>query len=94
VARFARVVALDTPQHVTQRASARQFILTTDAERLAYLDLLRHYGTLRRLSLVGDRLMSNRVHLIVIPKQLDSLAATLKNTHGRDAGYWRVTSDE
>jgi putative transposase len=34
--------------------------------------------------------MSNHVHLIVIPKQLDSLAATLKNTHGRYAAYWNA----
>ena len=46
--------ALDTPHHVTQRGNARQFILTTDAERLVYLDLLRHYCTLHRLSLVGS----------------------------------------
>lgn len=31
--------------------------------------------------------MSNHVHLIVIPKQLDSLAATLKNARGRYAAY-------
>jgi REP element-mobilizing transposase RayT len=87
VARFARVIALDTPHHVTQRGNARQFILATDAERLVDLDLLRHYGSLHRISLVGDCLMSNHVHLIVIPKQLDSSAATLKNTHGRYAAY-------
>ncbi len=38
-ARFARVIALDTRHHVTQRGNARQFILATDAERLVYLDL-------------------------------------------------------
>jgi REP element-mobilizing transposase RayT len=85
VARFARVIALDTRHHVTQRGNARQFILTTDAERLVYLDLLRHYCTLHRLSLVGDCLMSNHVDRILIPKPLDSLAAALKNTHGRYA---------
>jgi hypothetical protein len=41
VARFARVIALDTPHHVTQRGKARQFTLTTDAERPVYLDLLQ-----------------------------------------------------
>jgi REP element-mobilizing transposase RayT len=90
VARFARITALDTSHHVTQRGNAPQFILTTDAEPLVYLDLLRHYCTLHRLSLVGYCLMSNHVHLIVIPKQLDSLAATLKNTHGRYAAYWNA----
>ena len=34
--------------------------------------------------------MPNHVHLIVIPKQLDPLAATLKNTHGRYAAYWNA----
>ncbi len=70
-----------------RRRNARQFILTTVAERLVYLDLLRRYGTLHRLSVVGFCLMSNHVHLIVIRKQLDSLAANLKNTHGRYAAY-------
>jgi putative transposase len=51
---------------------------------------LRRYCTLHRLSLVGYCLMSNHVHLMVIPKQLDSLAATLKNTHGRYAAYWNA----
>jgi hypothetical protein len=51
VARFARVIALGTPHHVTQRGNARQFILTTDAERLIYLDLLRLSVVQRRRSL-------------------------------------------
>jgi hypothetical protein len=60
------------PHHVTQRGNARQFILTTDAERLVYLDLLRHYCTLHWLALVGYCLRSNHVHLMVIRKPLDS----------------------
>jgi hypothetical protein len=51
VARFARVIALDSPLHVTQRGNARQFILTADAERLVYLDLLRLSVVQRRRSL-------------------------------------------
>ena len=90
MARFARVIALDVPHHVTQRGNARQFILASDAERIVYLDLLRHYSSLHRLSLLGYCLMSNHVHLIVIPRQMDSLAAALKNTHGRYAVYWNA----
>ena len=90
MARIARVVALDTPHHVTQRGNARQFILDSDSDRLVYLDLLRHYSGLHQLSLLGYCLMSNHVHLIVIPRQVDSLAATLKKTHGRYAAYWNV----
>jgi putative transposase len=90
VARLARVIAVDVPHHVTQRGNARQFILTTDAERLVYLDLLRNYAALHQLSLIGYCLMSNHVHLIVIPHKPDSLALALKHTHGRYATYWNV----
>jgi len=90
MARFARVVALGTPHHVTQRGNARQFILMSDSERLVYLDLLRHYGKLHQLSLLGYCLMSNHVHLIVIPRHMDSLSKALKNAHGRYAAYWNA----
>jgi putative transposase len=93
-ARFARVIALDTPHHVTQRGNARQFILTTDGEHLVYLDLLRRYSSPHQPSLVGYCLMSNHVRLIVIPKQLDSLEATLKNAHGRYAAYGNAQQGE
>jgi hypothetical protein len=35
MARFARVVALDTPHHVTQRGNAQRYILETDSDRLS-----------------------------------------------------------
>ena len=41
VARLARVVVAEVAHHVTQRGNARQFLLASDAERFAYLDLLR-----------------------------------------------------
>jgi hypothetical protein len=41
MARLARVVAVDVPHHVTQRANARQFILNSNGERMVYMDLLR-----------------------------------------------------
>jgi putative transposase len=90
MARLARVVAVDVPQHVTQRGNARQFIFEEDSDRCVYLDLLSQYAVLHELALVGYCLMSNHVHLVVVPHREDSLAATLKNTHGRYAAYWNV----
>jgi putative transposase len=90
MARLARVVAVDVPQHVTQRGNARQYIFEKDSDRCVYLDLLSQYAALHELALVGYCMMSNHVHLVVIPHREDSLAATLKNTHGRYAGYWNV----
>jgi len=40
-----------------------------------------------RLSLAGYCLMSNHVHLIVIPRRADSLALALKHAHGQYAAY-------
>jgi putative transposase len=90
MARLARVVSPDTPHHVTQRGNARQFILETDTDRLVYLDLLRRHGALHGLGLLGYCLMSNHVHLIVVPARHDSLRLALKHTHGRYAAYFNA----
>jgi putative transposase len=91
VARLARIALVNIPYHVTQRGNARQFILSCDEERKVYLDLLRKYVTLHELELLGYCLMSNHVHLVVIPRKSDSLAQALKQTHGRYATYWNAT---
>ena len=68
MARLPRVVAVDVPHHVTQRGNARQVIFGDDSDRLTYLDLLRQHCDLYRLSLLGYCLMSNHVHLVVVPR--------------------------
>jgi putative transposase len=90
MARLARVVALDTPHHITQRGNGRQYILESDTDRLVYLDLLRKHCRLHRLSLLGYCLMSNHVHLIAVPERDDSLRLALKHTHGRYAAYFNA----
>jgi putative transposase len=87
MARLPRVVVVDVPHHVTQRGNARQAILASEGDRIAYIELLRHYAALYRLSLRGYCLMSNHVHLIAVPRAPDALAQTLKHTHGRYASY-------
>jgi putative transposase len=91
MARLARVVAVDVAHHVTQRGNRREYILSTDAERMVYLDLLRQALQLYPLSLIGYCLMSNHVHLIVIPHQSDALALALKRAHGQYASYWNAS---
>jgi hypothetical protein len=58
MARFARVVVVDVAHHVTQRGNARQVILSSDGDRAAYLDLLRHFSQLHGLAVLGYCLMS------------------------------------
>jgi Transposase IS200 like len=73
VARLARVVAVDVPHHVTQRGNARRFILDCDADRMAYLNLLRRNIELHGVGLIGYCLMSNHVHLVVTPHNGEGL---------------------
>ena len=71
MARLARVIAVDVPHHVTQRGNARRFILDCDADRMAYLNLLRRNIELHGLGLIGYCLMSNHVHLVLTPHNAD-----------------------
>src|ERR1700723_2293939 len=88
--RLARVIAVDVPHHVTQRGNARRFILDCDADRMAYLNLLRRNIELHGLGLIGYCLMSNHVHLVVTPHNTDGLGLALRHTHGRYAIYWNA----
>jgi REP-associated tyrosine transposase len=90
MARLPRVVVVDVPHHVTQRGNARQVIFSGDSDRLAYLELLRQQCELYHLSLLGYCLMSNHVHLVVVPRTVQALAQTLKQSHGRYAAYWNA----
>jgi putative transposase len=65
-------------------------ILASDSDRSTYLALLRQYSELHRLALLGYRLMSNHVHLVVIPHGSEALAQALKHAHGRYAAYWNA----
>ena len=87
MARFRRVVAIDIPHHITQRSNARRQVFDCEADRLIYLRLLREHCQLSQLSLLGYCLMSNHVHLVAIPRRIDSMALTLRHTHGRYAAY-------
>jgi putative transposase len=87
MARLARVVAADTPHHVTQRGNARREVFYTDNDRLVYLSLLQHHSKVARLEILGYCLMSNHVHLITVPRAPDALARALHHTHGRYAIY-------
>ncbi len=88
--RIARVIAVGLPHHVTQRGNNRQRIFDSDEDRLVYLKLLREYAERQRVALWGYCLMDNHVHLIAAPQREDSLARTLRQTHGDYARYANV----
>jgi len=87
MSRLARVVAVDTPHHVTQRGNGRQEVFFTDSDRLVYLSLLQQHAGRLKLDILGYCLMPNHVHLIVVPHAVGSLQGALHHTHGRYATY-------
>ena len=87
MARLVRVLAVDTPHHVTQRGNARRAVFETDSDRLVYMSLLQESSRLYRMNILGYCLMRNHVHLIALPQRLDSMPRVLRSTHGRYAAY-------
>jgi putative transposase len=83
--RLARAVAVGFPYHVTHRGNRRQDIFFSDDERRTYLDWLREYSRASGLEIWAWCLMSNHVHLLVVPAREDALARAIGLTHRRHA---------
>jgi putative transposase len=93
MARFARVVAIGTAHHVTQRGVDQQRTFFTDADRNIYLDCLTKYCAQARARILAYCLMSNHIHLVLIPEEPQSLAVALRRTHSRYALYLNARRD-
>ena len=68
--RLARVVATDTPHHITHREN----IFFSDADRETHLTFLQLCAQKAHLEIWAHCLMDNHVHLIAVPRRNDSLA--------------------
>ena len=64
--RFARVVAVGAPQHVTQRGSNRQKVFHSQQGYQVYPALLAERARQHACRILGYCLMPNHVHLVVI----------------------------
>ena len=88
--RRSRCVLPGLPCHVTQRGVDHCQTFTSDRDRLTYLRLLRDNLHDAEVSILGWSLMSNHVHLVVLPEREDSLAVLLRRVHGRYAQYFNA----
>src|ERR1035437_243594 len=88
--RAKRVVAVGAPHHVTQRGNARQDVFVNDGLRRIYLNLLAEHAGKNSLRVVAYCLMTNHVHLVVVPESLRSLANTFRHAHARFSQYWNT----
>ncbi len=81
MSRVARVVVPGFAHHVTQRGNRRADVFETDGDRKAYLGYLKRYGDKHGLEVWAYCLMTNHIHLVVVPRRADSLGLTLRDAH-------------
>ncbi|MCC6698758.1 MAG: transposase, partial [Candidatus Hydrogenedentes bacterium] len=69
------------PHHVTQRGNRRADVFESDEDRHGYLGFLKKYCGRHGLDVWAYCLMSNHVHLVVVPQREESLARALRDAH-------------
>lgn len=81
MARLARIVIPEVPHHVTQRGNRSLPVFFGDHDRLAYLDLVGAACEDRGVTCLAWCLMENHIHLILVPRRAEDLAAALGEAH-------------
>lgn len=81
MARIARVVIPNLPHHVTQRGVRSMNIFFKEEDYLYYKKVLHEQAQIYDLEIISYCLMTNYVHLIVIPKTKESLEKAIGETH-------------
>ena len=85
--RNARCVLPGLPRHVTQRGSNRQRVFYSPTDYKMYLSLIREQLADAECRILAYCLMTNHVHLVVVPDRADSLAVLFRRAHGRYSQY-------
>jgi putative transposase len=86
--RIARVVAVGEPHHITQRGNYRKPIFIDDHDRRKYLSFLQFESARYGLEILAYGLMDNHVHVIALPKTLESMAHVFKYVNMKYAQYF------
>jgi putative transposase len=71
------------PHHITQRGNNRENVFFSDRDRVLYLQMLRHHSLRQQTRILAWCLMTNHVHLILVPGGPESLALTLGQAHSQ-----------
>jgi len=80
-------VAVGEPHHIVQRGNNRQDVFFVDDDRRVYLSFLREQGARHGLRIHAYCLMTNHVHLVVVPEREESLARAIGRAHFRYCQY-------
>ncbi len=74
MARIPRIVIPGYPHHIVQRGNRRQIVFFSDRDKNAYIQCLLESTVRFGIDIWAYCLMDNHVHLIAVPKHIDSLA--------------------
>ena len=93
MSRVARVVVPGFPHHVTQRGNRGADVFEVDDDRRAYLRFLKQYADRHGLAVWAYCLMTNHIHLVVVPEREDSLGPALRDAHTVYALYFNTRTE-
>lgn len=85
--RLARTVFAGIPHHITQRGNRRENVFFTDDDRHLYLKWLTEYCERHQVEVLAYCLMTNHVHLVLVPSTETGLQQVLKPLHMRYAQH-------
>ncbi|MFH1550917.1 MAG: transposase [Planctomycetota bacterium] len=88
MARQARFVLEGFPHHITQKGNNAQHVFIDGNDYLKYLQLLEEYSSRYSVKIQAYCLMSNHVHLLVVPGTATSLAETMRSVAARYSKYF------
>jgi putative transposase len=83
MARFSRLVVPGYPHHIVQRGVRSMNIFADDNDRRAYLSFMAEEADRFGVSFLAWCLMTNHVHLIAQPEEVDSLTRAIGEAHRR-----------
>jgi putative transposase len=83
--RLARNVFPGIPHHITQRGNRREDVFFTNDDRHAYLNWFKEYSQEHQVDVLAYCLMTNHIHLVVVPNTAEGLNRMLKPLHMRYA---------
>lgn len=86
--RRARLIVPGVPMHLIQRGNNRQICFASDQDYQFYLEYLKEYAEKTDCQIHAYVLMTNHVHLLVTPRQADSIGQLMKSLGQRYVQYF------
>ncbi|MEE9447681.1 MAG: transposase [Arenicellales bacterium] len=81
--RLARVVVPHYPHHIIQRGNRRQDVFYKESDYHYYISLLKAWCEEEQIDILAYCLMTNHVHLVLVPGEEPNLSRAVGETHRR-----------